>query len=200
MLVCPIPSTYVETCSPVLGPAVLRYGNDVASIHIRICRGLTQKSGLRYMSSIWPWPGAPKVRIRTVQRIGLRHTDKQIEQNAFCCGYNCNTTVNNVFAFGPDGKVFFSVINFPGSWADGALTAHFLAHIKTHIGSYKICVNQGFPQSGDAYGTLVGPLTKRAARWLHRDVQDYYLRISNIHALLRQASEWGMKGLQGAFP
>ncbi len=72
MLVCPIPSTYVETCSPVLGPAVLQYGNDVASRHIRICQGLTQKSGLRYTSSVWPWPGAPKVRIRTVQRIGLR--------------------------------------------------------------------------------------------------------------------------------
>ncbi len=42
VLVCPIPSTYVETCSPVLGPADLRCGNDVASRHLRICRGLTQ--------------------------------------------------------------------------------------------------------------------------------------------------------------
>ncbi len=33
-------------------------------------------------------------------------------------GYDCDTTVNNVFAFGPggpDGKVFFAAINFPGS-------------------------------------------------------------------------------------
>ena len=42
VLVCPIPSTYVEMCSPVLGPAVLRCGNDVASRHLRICQGLTQ--------------------------------------------------------------------------------------------------------------------------------------------------------------
>ena len=104
-------------------------------------------------------------------------TDEQIEQNKFYCGYNCHTTVNNIFTFGPDGKVFFSAINFPGSWADGALTARFLAHIKTRIASYKICVNQGFPQSGDACRTLVGLLTKRAARQLHRDVQDFYLRI-----------------------
>jgi hypothetical protein len=95
---------------------------------------------------------------------------------------------------------FFFAINFPGSWADGALTVCFLAHIRTPIGSYKICVDQGFPQSGDAYGTLVGPLTKRAARRLHRDVRDYHLRISNIHTLLRQASKWGMRGLQGMFP
>jgi hypothetical protein len=50
-------------------------------------------------------------------------TDKRVEQNAYYCGHNCNTMVNNVFAYGPDGKVFFEAINFPGSWADGSLTA-----------------------------------------------------------------------------
>ncbi len=34
-------------------------------------------------------------------------TDKRIEQNAFYCGYNCGTIINNIFAYGPDGKVFF---------------------------------------------------------------------------------------------
>jgi hypothetical protein len=53
-------------------------------------------------------------------------TDKRFEQNAFYCGYDCDTMVNNVFEYGPDGKVFFAVANFPGSWADGALTARFL--------------------------------------------------------------------------
>ncbi len=38
-----------------------------------------------------------------------------MEQNAFYCGYDCD-------AFGPDGKVFFAAVNFPGSWADGSLT------------------------------------------------------------------------------
>jgi len=127
-------------------------------------------------------------------------TDERIEQNAFYCGYDCNTMVNNIFAFGPDGKVFFAAINFPGSWADGALTARFLAHIKTRIGLYKICVDQGFLRSGDAYGTLVGLVMKHAARQLHHDVRDYYLRLSNIHTSLHQASKWGMGGLQGTFP
>ena len=35
---------------------------------------------------------------------------------------------------------------------------------------------------------------------MHRDVRDYLLKISNIHTSLRQASEWGMRGLQGTFP
>jgi hypothetical protein len=34
-------------------------------------------------------------------------TSERMEQNAFYCGYDCDTMVNNVFAFGLDGKVFF---------------------------------------------------------------------------------------------
>jgi hypothetical protein len=85
----------------------------------------------------------------------VKCTDKRIERNAFHCGYRCDTTVINVFAYGPDGKVFFCAINYPGSWAAGSLTAHFLHHLKPKIGSYKICNDQGFPRSGDAYGVLV---------------------------------------------
>jgi hypothetical protein len=70
--------------------------------------------------------------------------------------------VNNVFAYGLDGKVFFAAVNISGSWADGALTAWILAYIRSRIGSYKICVDQGFPRSSKAYGILVGPVTKYA--------------------------------------
>jgi hypothetical protein len=34
-------------------------------------------------------------------------TDKRIQQNACYCGYDCDTMINNVLVFGPDGKVFF---------------------------------------------------------------------------------------------
>ncbi len=42
-------------------------------------------------------------------------TNEPVEQNAFYCGYDLDTMVNNVIAFGPDGKVFFAAVNFPGS-------------------------------------------------------------------------------------
>ena len=108
--------------------------------------------------------------------------------------------VNNVFAYGPDSKVFFAAVNFPGSWADRVLTAWILASIRSRIGSYKICVDQDFPHRGDAYGILVRPVTKHAAQRLHCDMRDYYLRVGNVHMSLLQASEWGMRGLQGSFP
>jgi hypothetical protein len=34
-------------------------------------------------------------------------TSERIQQNAYYCGYDCDTMVNNVLVFGPDGKVFF---------------------------------------------------------------------------------------------
>jgi hypothetical protein len=94
-------------------------------------------------------------------------TYERIEQNAYYCGYSCDTMVNNVLVFGPNGKVFFCGINYLGSWSDGTLTAHFFSHIKERIGDYKICVDQGFPGNGDASGILVGPIPERSVRQLH---------------------------------
>lgn len=34
-------------------------------------------------------------------------TDERNTQNAYYCGCDCDTMVNNVFAYGLDGKVFF---------------------------------------------------------------------------------------------
>ncbi len=55
--------------------------------------------------------------------------DERVEQNSMYCGYDCDTMVNNVFAYGPGGKVFFAAINFPGSWADGSLIATRSSHM-----------------------------------------------------------------------
>ncbi len=127
-------------------------------------------------------------------------TDERIQQNAYYCRYDCDTMINNVLVLGPDGKVFFCAIDYPGSWSDGTLTTCFFLHLKGRIGDYKICVDQGFPQSGDATGVLVGPIPERTACQLHPLVRNNLIHLSNVYTSLRQASEWGMRGLQGTFP
>jgi hypothetical protein len=42
-------------------------------------------------------------------------TDKRIRQNAMYCGYDCDMMVNNVLAYGPDGKVFLLPLTFLGA-------------------------------------------------------------------------------------
>ncbi len=133
-------------------------------------------------------------------RLATEMTDKRIQQNAYYCGYDCDTMVNNLLVFGPDGRVFFCAINYPESWSDGTLTTCFFSHIKEKIGDYKICVDQGFPRRGDATGILVGPIPERSARRLHPLVRDNLIRLSNVYTSLRQASKWGMHELQGTLP
>ena len=127
-------------------------------------------------------------------------TSDELTQNAYYGGYEKDTVVNNVFAYGPDGKIFLCAINFPGSWHDGSLAANLLPFIREKIGEYKICVDQGFPRNGDAADVLVGPLCERQVRRLHPTVVEQLIKISNLHTSLRQASEWGMRGLQGSYP
>ena len=127
-------------------------------------------------------------------------TSDELEQNAMYNGYHSDTMVNNVFVYGPDGKVFLCAINFPGSWHDGSITANILPYIRNNIGNYKMCVDQGFPRTGDANLILVGPISKKQAKKLAPNLRPYFLRISNIYTSLRQASEWGMRALQGTFP
>ncbi len=70
-----------------------------------------------------------------------------LEERTDCslyCTIHSDTMVNNIFAFGPDGKVFLCAINFPGSWHDGSIMANILPYIHNNIGMYKICINQGF--------------------------------------------------------
>jgi hypothetical protein len=56
-------------------------------------------------------------------------TLEPVTQNSMYNGYHSDTMVNNVVAYGPDGKVFLCAINFPGSWHDGSITANLLPSI-----------------------------------------------------------------------
>jgi hypothetical protein len=54
-------------------------------------------------------------------------TDKRIQQNAYYCGYDCDTMVNNVLVCGPVGKYFFVPLIFWGAgWMGPSL--HVFSH------------------------------------------------------------------------
>jgi hypothetical protein len=132
--------------------------------------------------------------------LAVECSSDESEQNAFYNGYHSDTMVNNIFAYGPDGKVFLAAINFPGSWHDGSITAKLLPFLRENLRGRKICVDQGFPRSGDAHDLLVGPYSEKSARKLSPILRSQLLELSRVYTSLRQASEWGMRGLQGTFP
>ncbi len=71
-------------------------------------------------------------------------SDERIIQNAMYSGYVCDTTINNIFAYGPDGKVFFCALNFPGSWSDGAVIARFIPYIKEQLATTRLLLIRVF--------------------------------------------------------
>jgi hypothetical protein len=116
-------------------------------------------------------------------------SSEQVVQNAYYNGYHSDTMVNNIFAYGPDGKVFLAAINFPGSWHDGSITTNLMPYIKQWICGFKICVNQGFLRSGDANKVLVSSYSRRTAQRLACNLWPFLLRHSSIYTSLWQASE-----------
>jgi hypothetical protein len=127
-------------------------------------------------------------------------TSEPVVQNSMYSGYHSDTMVNNLFAYGPDSRVIFCAINFPSGWHDGSIMANILPYIHKKIGTYKMCVDQGLPRGGDAVYVLVGPISHTQAYQLAPNLCPYLLCFSNIYVSLCQASEWGMRGLQGTFP
>jgi hypothetical protein len=111
-------------------------------------------------------------------------TSEPVAQSTMYNGYHSDMMVNNIVAYGPDGKVFLCAINFPGNWHDGSITTNLLSYICKKIGSYKMCVDQGFPRGVDAALILVGPICCRQARQLAPKLQPYLIKILIVSVLL----------------
>jgi hypothetical protein len=114
--------------------------------------------------------------------------------------YKHDTVCGNVFAFSPLGKVIYACINYPGSWHDSHIANGLIQYVLAHIGPYALCVDQGFPREGDLYQVFVGPYSRRRVERLAPELAQYLLPMANAYVSLRQASEWGMRALQGTFP
>ena len=126
-------------------------------------------------------------------------SDDILLQNAAYNGYSHDTCCTNVFAFSPYGKIMYSAYNYPGSWHDSTVAQDLVNIVISRIGIYALCVDQGFPRSGDLHGRFVGPMSKKMKRRLSPELAEYLLPLHERYISLRQASEWGMRALQGTF-
>lgn len=129
----------------------------------------------------------------------IQCSDDEYTQNAAYNGYSHDTCCNNVFAFSPEGKVMYCAYNYPGSWHDATVAQDLVNVVIGHIGHYALCVDQGFPRTGHLHGRFVGPLSSRMKKKLSPQIADYLVPLHEKYISLRQASEWGMRALQGSF-
>jgi hypothetical protein len=96
-------------------------------------------------------------------------------------------------------KIATAAINYPGSWHDATVCQDLVNWAITFLRTYCLCVDQGFPRSGDLKGKFVGPLSRKSRLKLSPILANSLLRRHALYTSLRQASEWGMRALQGTF-
>ena len=132
--------------------------------------------------------------------IHVQCSDDPELQNACYNGYHADTMCNNVFLFGPNGKVLLCAINYPGSWHDSSVCNLMLVTIIENINGFCVSVDQGFPRSGKYFDILVGPLSKTDVTRLSPILKKAMIQRANDHVSIRQGSEWGMRSLQGTWP
>lgn len=120
-------------------------------------------------------------------------------QDRYYNGFCGDTVVNNVLAFAPTGKIIYATINCPGSWHDSTAAYGLIGRLLKDDHDYAFCVDSGFPRSGALEDRFVGPISRKRRRQLSDIVADAILERYQIYVSLRQASEWGMRALQGTF-
>jgi DDE superfamily endonuclease len=119
------------------------------------------------------------------------------EQGMFYNGWQHSHFISNLFVFSADGRIISAVLNAPGSLHDSTLAEwggiyDELAAMYNRTGG-KCCVDSAFSTVNN--------------RYLVKSSENYGLAANGIEMLrmqqatsLRQAAEWGMGAIQGAFP
>jgi hypothetical protein len=131
--------------------------------------------------------------------VPIQCSDSPAAQEKNYNGYYSDTVCNNVFLFSPEGKIMFCIINAPGSWHDSQVAFPLAALAIEAFGTYCACVDQGFARGGDLFEKFVGPVSKKTLKKISRELRPFVARKHNLYTSLRQASEWGMRALQGTF-
>lgn len=98
-------------------------------------------------------------------------TNESVTQNAFYWGYDCDSTVNNVFAYAPDGQVFLCTESFwelDGQFFDSEISSTY----KKRIVNYNIYMDKGFLLSGLAFNIFARSYNQCVAWQLHPHIHD----------------------------
>ena len=120
-------------------------------------------------------------------------------QSRYYNGYHHDTTVNNVFAFAPTGKIIYASYNHPGCLHDATCAIGLKSKGVETLGSYALCVDQAFSRTGECFEKFVGPISIDARRKIAPVLRNNIKKKISKYISLRQAAEWGMKALQGTF-
>jgi hypothetical protein len=132
-------------------------------------------------------------------KLGLEQSGDDATQNIFFNGWTHDHYVSNLFLFLPDGKIRACYIDAPGTFHDSTMANMSGIYDKIddlyrQLGS-KVVVDSAF--LADNCQSVYKSHQNNIDRYGHvRQKSD----VCRQATLVRQLSEWGMRGLQGSFP
>ncbi|KAE8206298.1 hypothetical protein CF327_g7582 [Tilletia walkeri] len=121
------------------------------------------------------------------------------EQNAFYNGWLGDTYCSQVIVFLPDEEIAWVSYNNPGSWHDSKIASglyEFLKSSKQTPKKFALLADSAFPRGKDVQGHI---LSKPKEKKVMTETDVSKLRLWEAITRQRQAAEWGMRALQGAF-
>lgn len=130
-------------------------------------------------------------------KIAFQSCHGMTEQSRFYNGWLHGHFITNMFVFSIDGRIIACCLNIPGSVHDSTV-----AHWSGIYDKLEAKFNEtgGVCCVDSAYASNSSPYLLRSAQDVTgaRDAEEL-VRLTEATSL-RQASEWGMRGIQGAFP
>ncbi|KAE8244417.1 hypothetical protein A4X13_0g6610 [Tilletia indica] len=121
------------------------------------------------------------------------------EQNAYYNGWLGDTYCSQVLVFLPNGEIAWASFNYPGSWHDAKISAGLYTLLndpQRTPASYAILADSAFPYNKELAGRILSK-PKDAIADKEKDGSKHLMWEAIIRQ--RQAAEWGMRALQGAF-
>ncbi|CAB9513917.1 expressed unknown protein [Seminavis robusta] len=125
-----------------------------------------------------------------------RHDDLD-EQSMYYNGWTHDHYITNLFVFSIDGYIIHCILNAPGSMHDSTLASYggtyeLLEAIYNRTGGV-CCVDSAFTAANNPF------LVKSSENFSTAESAEEII-VRDQATSLRQAAEWGMRALQGAFP
>ncbi len=141
-------------------------------------------------------------------KLSIENSGDVVVQNAFYNGWTSDTYVTNLFLFALDGRIIAAVLNSVGSWHDSTLaqsgeeedpdgnnrTSIYSTIERIYQRTGGKCVLDSAFCAGESDGII-----KSAQDAISGETPEEIAVLKDATSL-RQAAEWGMRALQGAFP
>lgn len=121
------------------------------------------------------------------------HPGKQAQ---YYNGWKHCTTVTNMFAFLPDGTICYSKTNCPGSMHDATVATRLFGLLEERVPEpYRFVADSAFAY----HEKILRPLKQSQVKSIPREQLYDEIQLHKAITSVRQAAEWGMRALKGAF-